>query len=113
MSDGGLRPTSTEWQRHGRPSPGEAGEASRTKDTVRPLIPGPPARGRGRDRRMAGKRKRRILLVEDEALIAMDLARIARRPGCEVLVSVGRAEEGLRLAAEGRPDAAILDIELA
>src|SRR3954447_14015103 len=65
MSDRGPRPTSTEWQRHGRPSPGEAGEASRTKDTVRPLIPGPPARGRGGDRRMAEERKRRILVVEE------------------------------------------------
>src|SRR4051794_8346175 len=113
MPDGGPRPTSTEWQRHGRPSPGEAGEASRTKDAVRPSIPGSPARGRGGDRRMAGERKRRILVVEDEALIAMDLERIVRRAGCEVLGPVGRAEEARRLAAEGRPDAAILDIELA
>src|SRR3954454_15553547 len=112
MSDGGPRPTSTEWRRHGRPSPGSAGEAGRTKDTVRPLIPGPPARGRGRDRRMAGERKRRILVLEDEALIAMDLERIVRRAGCEVLGPVGRAEEALRLAAEGRPDAAILDVRL-
>src|SRR3954454_10127358 len=113
MSDGGPRPTSTEWRRHGRPSPGSAGEAGRTKDTVRPLIPGPPARGRGRDRRMAGERKRRILVVEDEALIAMDLERIVRCAGCAVLGPVGRAEEALRLAPEERPDAAILDIELA
>src|SRR3954467_15582132 len=115
MSDGGPRPTSTEWQRHGRPSPGEAGEAgeaSRTKDAVRPLIPGPPARGRGGDRRMAGERKRRILVVEDEALIAMDLERIVRCAGCEVVGPVGRAEEALRLVAEERLDAAILDIEL-
>src|SRR3954463_7544686 len=112
MSDGGPRPTSTEWQRHGRPSPGPAGEAGRTKDTVRPLIPGSPARGRGGDRRMAGERKRRILVVEDEALIAMDLERIVRCAGCEVLGPVGRAEEALRLAAGGRPDAAILDIKL-
>jgi CheY-like chemotaxis protein len=61
---------------------------------------------------MAGERKRRILVVEDEALIAMDLERIVRRAGCEVVGPVGRAEEALRLAAEGRPDAAILDIEL-
>src|SRR3954453_13519722 len=113
MSDGGPRPTSTEWQRHGRPSPGSAGEASRTKDTVRPLIPGSPARGRGRDRRMAGERKRRILVGGDEAPIAMDLERIVRCAGCEVVGSVGRAEEDLRLAAMERLDAAILDIELA
>jgi CheY-like chemotaxis protein len=61
---------------------------------------------------MAGERKRRILVVEDEALIAMDLERIVRRAGCEVLGPVGRAEEALRLAAEERLDAAILDIEL-
>jgi CheY-like chemotaxis protein len=61
---------------------------------------------------MAGERKRRILVVEDEALIAMDLERIVRCAGCEVLGPVGRAEEALRLAAEGRPDAAILDIKL-
>src|SRR3954447_18366832 len=62
---------------------------------------------------MAGERKRRILVVEDEALIAMDLERIVRNAGCEVLGPVGRAEEALRLAAEERLDAAILDIELA
>src|SRR3954462_8076648 len=107
MSDGGPRPTSTEWQRHGRPSPGSAGEASRTKDTVRLLIPGSPVRGRGEDRQIAGERKRRILVVEDEALIAMDLERIVRCAGCEVLGPVGRAEEALRLAAEGRGRAAV------
>src|SRR3954471_7448792 len=89
-----------------------AGRAGRTEDTVRPSIPGSPARGRGGDRRMAGERKRRILVVEDEALIAMDLERIVRNAGCEVLGPVGRAEEALRLAAEERPDAAILDIKL-
>src|SRR4051794_41922498 len=61
---------------------------------------------------MAGERKGRILVVEDEALIAMDLERIVRSAGCEVLGPVGRAEEALRLAAEERLDAAILDIEL-
>ena len=61
---------------------------------------------------MAGERKRRILVVEDEALIAMDLERIVRSAGCEVLGPVGRAEEALRLAAEERLDAAILDVRL-
>src|SRR3954451_4773622 len=112
MSDGGTRATSTEWRRHRRPSPVEAGEASRTKDTVRPLIPGSPARGRGGDRRMTGERKRRILVVEDEALIATDRDRIVRCAGCEVGGPVGRAGEALRLAPEGRPDAAILDIRM-
>ena len=60
---------------------------------------------------MAGA-KRRILVVEDEALIAMDLERVVRRAGCEVLGPVGRAEEALRLAAEERLDAAILDVRL-
>src|SRR3954466_5963722 len=103
MSDGGPRPTSTEGQRHGRPSPGPADEASRTKDTVRPLIPESPARGRGGDRRMAKERKRRILVVKDEALIAMDLERIVRCAGCEVVGPVGRAEEARGLP---RPDRA-------
>src|SRR3954468_2969930 len=60
---------------------------------------------------MAGERKRRILVVEDEALIAMDLERIVRCAGCEVLGPVGRAEEALRLAAEEPADAARLDIK--
>src|SRR3954465_12621861 len=117
MSDGGPRPTSTEWQRHGRPSPGSAGGAGRKEGTGRAFAPRITVRGRGRgrggDRRMAGERKRRILVVEDEALIAMDLERIVRNAGGGVVGPGGGAEEVLRLAAEGRPDAAILDIELA
>src|SRR3954462_5401351 len=61
---------------------------------------------------MAGERKRRILVVEDEALIAMDLERIVRCAGCEVVGPVGRAEEALRLVAQGGPDTGILDIAL-
>jgi DNA-binding response OmpR family regulator len=60
---------------------------------------------------MAGQ-KRRILVVEDEALIAMDLARVVRRAGCEVVGPAGRVEEALRLAAGQPIDAAILDVNL-
>lgn len=54
----------------------------------------------------------RVLVVEDEALIALDLETTLRRHGCEVVGPVGTVGEGCRLAAAGRIDAAVLDINL-
>jgi len=55
----------------------------------------------------------RILIVDDEPLIALDLATIAADAGHEV---VGRAASGLdaiRLAEQHRPDLVLTDIALA
>ena len=58
-------------------------------------------------------RNRRILVVEDEYLLAQDLARELEDLGAEVLGPVPSVEEALALLdAEAPPDAAILDVNL-
>jgi PAS domain S-box-containing protein len=58
---------------------------------------------------------RRVLLVEDELLVAMEMEEALRDLGCEVLGPAATVEEALRLAQSeaGRIDAAVLDINLA
>ncbi|WP_159348669.1 PAS domain S-box protein [Roseomonas harenae] len=58
---------------------------------------------------------RRVLLVEDELLVAMETEEALRDLGCEVLGPAATIEEALRLAQSeaGRIDAAVLDVNLA
>lgn len=57
---------------------------------------------------------KRILVVEDEFIIALELSDMLRGLGCEVLGPVGSVREGLGWAAQhGFPDGAVLDISLA
>jgi DNA-binding response OmpR family regulator len=56
---------------------------------------------------------RRILVVEDEAMIALDLETALRRSGCEVVGPVATVAAAERALAEQLPDAAVLDIEVA
>ncbi len=55
---------------------------------------------------------RRVLLVEDEALVAMMIQECLIEWGHSVLGPISRAAEALALAKEGEFDAAILDINL-
>ncbi len=55
---------------------------------------------------------RRILVVEDERLIALDLQFMLEDWGCAVIGPAGTAEAGLRLARDEAPDAALLDVNL-
>jgi signal transduction histidine kinase len=55
----------------------------------------------------------RVLVVEDEPLVAMDLEGTLRELGYDVVARTGRAEEALRLAAALRPDVVLMDIGLA
>jgi len=57
--------------------------------------------------------KKRILLVEDEAVIAMDLQSNLIRLGYEVPAFVTSGEEAIRAAAELSPDLVLMDITLA
>ncbi|WP_439594341.1 HWE histidine kinase domain-containing protein [Falsiroseomonas sp.] len=59
--------------------------------------------------RLAG---RRILLVEDEPLVALDLEETLRGLGCEVAGPAATLAEALRLAETPRLDAAVLDVNL-
>ena len=60
--------------------------------------------------RLAG---RRILLVEDELLVAMMLEDVLRPEGCVLLGPFPRVEPALKAAREERLDAAVLDFNLA
>jgi len=55
----------------------------------------------------------RILIVEDELLLAMDYEEMLLGEGCTVLGPVGRKAKALALLEHEQPDAAILDLNLA
>ncbi|RYY25596.1 MAG: response regulator [Sphingomonadales bacterium] len=61
---------------------------------------------------MTGLAGLRILVVEDEPVVAMCLEDILEELGCVTIGPANRLSEGLALA-EGELDAAILDINLA
>ena len=55
----------------------------------------------------------RVLVVEDEALIALDIEIMLQSLGCVVVGPAATVAEALRvLVAEDAPDAAILDVNL-
>lgn len=58
-------------------------------------------------------RKKRIMLVEDEAVTSMDLRSNLIRLGYEVPAVVARGEDAIRAAAELSPDLILMDITLA
>ncbi|PZQ56883.1 MAG: response regulator receiver protein [Phenylobacterium zucineum] len=57
-------------------------------------------------------RRGRLLIVEDEALIAMAVAHDLSRLGWDIIGPAATVEEALALLAVERPDAAVLDINL-
>jgi two-component sensor histidine kinase len=58
-------------------------------------------------------RGRRILLVEDEPLVAMDIESQLEALGCEIVGPAGTLERAMQLIAAGGFDAALLDANLA
>src|SRR2546429_9368587 len=54
----------------------------------------------------------RILIVEDESILAMDLENRLTREGCEVIGLVSREARALKLLEQERPDAVVLDLNL-
>lgn len=54
----------------------------------------------------------KVLLVEDDGMIAIDLEDIVRDAGFDVLGPCATATEALALLAVSRPDAALLDVGL-
>ena len=54
----------------------------------------------------------RILVAEDEGLIALDLETVLQGFGCEVIGPVSRVAEVLREAERGDVDGALLDVNL-
>jgi len=55
---------------------------------------------------------RRILIVEDEALIALELEDLLQDLGCEVVGPVARVDAVLDCIEAGRVDGALLDVNL-
>ncbi|MES2492474.1 MAG: PAS domain S-box protein [Pseudomonadota bacterium] len=72
---------------------------------------GEPA-GAAKPPRRAGAGGRRVLVVEDEALVALEIDEALSAGGIEVLGPAGSVSEALSLLAEGRCDIALLDINL-
>jgi PAS domain S-box-containing protein len=55
----------------------------------------------------------KILIVEDENIVAMDIAATLRRLGYEVLGTAARGEQAVELAGQLTPDLVLMDIMLA
>jgi PAS domain S-box-containing protein len=55
----------------------------------------------------------RILVVEDEAIVALDIVRQLERFGYHVVADTPRGEEAVELAARLRPDLVLMDVQLA
>ena len=55
---------------------------------------------------------KRILIVEDETLVAMNIEDTLADEGCEVVGPASRLDVAIRLAREERIDAAVLDVTI-
>jgi CheY-like chemotaxis protein len=60
----------------------------------------------------AGFAGRRVLVVEDDAIIAIYLERLVEGLGGAVAATVGRVDQALEAIEREQPDAAILDVNL-
>jgi CheY-like chemotaxis protein len=58
------------------------------------------------------REKMKIMVVEDDAIIGMDIEHRVRRLGYEVTGVADNAEEAIELAADSKPDIALMDIRL-
>jgi two-component system, response regulator PdtaR len=54
----------------------------------------------------------RVVIAEDEAIVRLDLKEILVSAGYEVVGETGRGDDAVRLAAETKPDLAILDVKM-
>jgi len=54
----------------------------------------------------------KILIVEDEAVVSLDIARRLEKMGYEVIGRIASGEEALELVQEERPDLVLMDINL-
>lgn len=54
----------------------------------------------------------RVLVVEDESIVADDLAWKIRQLGFDVIAVAGSGEEAVRIAGQQRPDIVLMDVQL-
>src|SRR5436309_13418660 len=64
---------------------------------------------RGRCRAM----RQRVLIVEDELFVAMDLEQVLGEAGCEVCGVAASEDRALSIALDTQPEFAVVDIHLA
>jgi DNA-binding NtrC family response regulator len=57
-------------------------------------------------------RGRRVLVIEDEMLVAMEFESLLRRQGCALVVTASTIDQALALLDHDQPDAALLDLNL-
>ncbi len=55
---------------------------------------------------------KRAVVVEDEALIRMDIVETLQEGGFDVVGEAGNGEDGVNLAREHRPDVVVMDIKM-
>ena len=53
---------------------------------------------------------RRVIVIEDEPLVAMDLESILRPAGCEIVGSAATPDKAKQIVSELHGDAAIVDL---
>jgi CheY-like chemotaxis protein len=54
----------------------------------------------------------RVLIVEDELVVALELENLLQRLGCAVLAAAPTMQRALRAAERQHPDVAVLDVNL-
>lgn len=57
-------------------------------------------------------RGRRVLIIEDEMLVAMEFESLLQRQGCAVVGPASTVDRALALLDHDQPDAALLDLNL-
>jgi CheY-like chemotaxis protein len=62
---------------------------------------------------MSALKDRRVLVVEDESLVAMLLETMLEDMGCVTVGPVSSVDEGVAMAGEAEIDAALLDVNVA
>src|SRR3954467_13333466 len=59
-----------------------------------------------------GERPLRVMLVEDEVIVAWDIAETVKRLGYDIVGMADTAEQAVRLAEQLAPDVILMDIRL-
>jgi DNA-binding NarL/FixJ family response regulator len=59
------------------------------------------------------ERQRRVLIVEDDFLVAGEVEYVLEEAGFDVIGPAATAEDAIRLAADTKPDLVIMDVRLA
>lgn len=83
-------------------SPSDSPGTSSLPEDSAPAAPQPTAL-------LAGKR---VVIVEDEGVMLMQLKRILTRAGCQVVATAINGQEGVEAALNERPDLILMDIRM-